>query len=120
MLQNTLTRLRKAREDEGGFTLIELLIVILILGVLAGIVVFSVRGITDRGNSAACRTSVNTVDTAFEALVAKSTGALPTAAGTTVASLVPDYLHKAPTKIGSTDITAATTVADVDAIVCPS
>ena len=50
-LPNHLSELRKARKSEGGFTLIELLIVIVILGVLAGIVVFSVRGITDRGDT---------------------------------------------------------------------
>ncbi len=50
-----LEQLRKAREEESGFTLIELLIVIVILGVLAGIVVFAVGGITDRGNESACK-----------------------------------------------------------------
>ena len=44
-----LQQLREARKNESGFTLIELLIVIVILGVLAAIVVFSVQGITDRG-----------------------------------------------------------------------
>ena len=48
-------RLRAARQDESGFTLIELLIVIVILGVLAGVVVFAVSGITDRGVTAACK-----------------------------------------------------------------
>ena len=50
-----LARIRAARENESGFTLIELLIVIVILGVLSGIVVFSVSGITNRGNKAACK-----------------------------------------------------------------
>ena len=36
------------KQDE-GFTLIELLIVIVILGILATVVVFSVRGLTDPG-----------------------------------------------------------------------
>ncbi|HEX5088236.1 MAG TPA: prepilin-type N-terminal cleavage/methylation domain-containing protein [Nocardioides sp.] len=71
MLHNHLVALRKARKGEGGFTLIELLIVIVILGVLAGIVVFSVRGIQDRGETAACRTEVKTVETAVEAYYAK-------------------------------------------------
>ena len=44
-----LQQLRAARKNESGFTLIELLIVIVILGILAAIVVFSVQGITDRG-----------------------------------------------------------------------
>jgi prepilin-type N-terminal cleavage/methylation domain-containing protein len=68
-----LERLRKARQDESGFTLIELLIVIVILGVLAGIVVFAVKGITDKGNLAACKSDVKTYEVASEAYYAKST-----------------------------------------------
>ena len=71
MLLNHLERLRASRKGEAGFTLIELLIVIVILGVLAGIVVFSVRGIQDRGETAACKTEVKTVETAVEAFYAK-------------------------------------------------
>ena len=71
-LPNHLSALRKARKSEGGFTLIELLIVIVILGVLAGIVAFSVRGITDRGEVSACKSEVKTVATAEEAHYAKN------------------------------------------------
>jgi len=60
----------RARE-EAGFTLIELLIVIVILGILAGVVVFSVGGITDRGNVAACKTDQSTITVAVEAYRAK-------------------------------------------------
>lgn len=63
---------RTARRDEAGFTLIELLLVIVILGVLAGITVFSVRGITDRGEVSACKSEVSTVETATEAYYAKN------------------------------------------------
>ena len=38
-------------EKDQGFTLVELLIVIVILGILATIVVFAVRGITDQGQA---------------------------------------------------------------------
>ena len=58
--------------NESGFTLIELLIVIVILGVLSGIVVFSVGGITDRGARSACEASVKTVQVAAEAYRAQN------------------------------------------------
>lgn len=70
MVATLLERARKAREDESGFTLIELLIVIVILGILAGIVVFAVSGITDRGTTAACKSDVKTVEVASEAYFA--------------------------------------------------
>ena len=53
-----------------GFTLIELLIVIAILGILSTIVVLSVRGITDRGQSSACSSDKKALETAYEAAIA--------------------------------------------------
>ena len=67
-----LAQIRKARQQESGFTLIELLIVIVILGVLAGIVVFAVSGITDTGEVAACKAEVKTVQVASSAYYAQS------------------------------------------------
>src|SRR5690606_25697164 len=64
-------RLQAARREDRGFTLIELLIVIIILGVLAAIVVFSVRGITENGEQSACKTEFRIVDTAIEAYYAE-------------------------------------------------
>lgn len=64
-------RLSAARRNDGGFTLIELLIVIVILGVLAAIVVFSVRGITDTGEEAACEANEETARIAIEAYYAQ-------------------------------------------------
>jgi general secretion pathway protein G len=72
-------RIQAARENESGFTLIELLIVIVILGVLSGIVVLSVSGITDRGKTSACNASVKAVQVAGEAYYAKN-GSYPTTA----------------------------------------
>ncbi|KRB72721.1 hypothetical protein ASE01_21975 [Nocardioides sp. Root190] len=71
-MRRTLDRLQAARREDRGFTLIELLIVIIILGVLAAVVVFSVRGITDNGETAACRTEIRTVETAIEAYYAEN------------------------------------------------
>lgn len=62
-----LQRIAEARKKESGFTLIELLMVIVILGVLAGIVVFAVQGINDRGEVSACKSEVSTVGVAQEA-----------------------------------------------------
>lgn len=72
------------RSADAGFTLIELLIVIIILGILAAIVVFSVTGITDKGKTSACKAGVNAVNVAIEAdyaqngTVAKTIGTLVT------------------------------------------
>jgi prepilin-type N-terminal cleavage/methylation domain-containing protein len=88
-MQERLRKMQEARKDEKGFTLIELLIVIVILGVLAGIVVFSVKGITDRGEASACKSEVATVQTAEEAhgFLHSDTGKYVTAASATDGSL---------------------------------
>lgn len=64
-----LFSLRARRQD--GFTLIELLVVIVILGVLAAIVVFSVRGIGDKGRKNAVAADAATLRTAEESFCAK-------------------------------------------------
>jgi prepilin-type N-terminal cleavage/methylation domain-containing protein len=65
--------INKRRENnEEGFTLIELLLVIIILGILAAVVVFSVRGVSDRGQSSACKTSKAATITAIESYYAKN------------------------------------------------
>ena len=57
-----------------GFSLIELLIVIVILGILAAVTVFAVRGITDKGTTSACRTDQKTIETAVESYFARYGG----------------------------------------------
>lgn len=80
MFDRLRTRLDAGRQD--GFTLIELLIVIVILGVLAGIVVFAVGGITDRGEDSACESDYKTLQVAQEAFFANSSpGAYAATAG---------------------------------------
>lgn len=53
-----------------GFTLVELLIVIVILGILATVTVFAVRGITDQGGESACASELRMLTTAQEAHLA--------------------------------------------------
>ena len=91
MSENTQSRVRNLRRQDGGFTLIELLIVIVILGVLAAIVVFSVRGITDRGDVSACKSNLKTAEVAVEAYYAKN-GSNPAS----LAVLVDDFLKSDP------------------------
>lgn len=106
-----LQQLRQARKNESGFTLIELLIVIVILGVLSGIVVFAVGGITDRGNLAACKTDRSSVEVAVEAFYAKN-GAWP--ASVAVLTADPDrFLRSEPSTTNGYTITYNTTTHDV-------
>ncbi|WP_086853632.1 competence type IV pilus major pilin ComGC [Amycolatopsis kentuckyensis] len=67
-----LERLHAARANEDGFTLIELLIVVVILGVLAGVVVFAVQAFNGDGKAAACNADWKSVETANEAFYAKT------------------------------------------------
>jgi general secretion pathway protein G len=87
-----LEQLRKARQEESGFTLIELLIVVVILGVLAGIVVFAVSAFNNDGVIAACKSDIKNVEIASEAYYAK-TG---TWAGTKQALKDANYLKEVP------------------------
>ena len=84
--------------SEGGFTLIELLIVIVVLGILAAIVIFSLTGVTGQSAVAACNTDAKSVQTAVQAYESNPpTGVAAGTAPTSVAALVPAYLHSAPT-----------------------
>ena len=58
---------------------------------LAGIVVFSVRGITDRGDASACKANQKTAEVAVEAYYAKN-GSNPA----NLAALVPTFLKSDP------------------------
>ena len=82
-------------KKDKGFTLVELLIVIVILGILATITVFAVRGITDQGQKSACNTDQKTLQTAVEAYYAQyGTAANPTRSR-----------HPAPRRLVSTSST---------------
>mgnify|MGYP002640919002 FL=1 len=62
------------KTQDKGFTLVELLIVIVILGILATVTVFAVRGITDSGQESACNADEKTLQVAVEAYFAQNGG----------------------------------------------
>ncbi|HEY6379368.1 MAG TPA: prepilin-type N-terminal cleavage/methylation domain-containing protein [Candidatus Dormibacteraeota bacterium] len=107
---------RRRRRGESGFTLIELLVVIAILGVLAGIVIFNVTGVSDRGSTAACRTDVSTIQQAVDAYRNNPTNGTPAGSANpltgvagappTMAQLTANgaYLHSTPTACKSYNI----------------
>ncbi len=80
--------IREARKHESGFTLIELLIVIVILGVLAGIVVFAVAGINDTSKQSACKSDVKNVEIAQESNYAQTKAYAPNVAALVTAKLL--------------------------------
>jgi prepilin-type N-terminal cleavage/methylation domain-containing protein len=61
--------LRGRSLDASGFTLIELMIVIVVLGILAGVVLFKVGSFRDEASVSACRTDARTLATANAAYV---------------------------------------------------
>ena len=93
-----MSKIRALRNDE-GFTLIELLIVVVILGILAGIVVFAVGNARATAATKACDTEIKTIKVAAEAFKV-DTGSYPA----TVANLIPNYLQEAPSKIPTTTV----------------
>jgi general secretion pathway protein G len=81
-------------ERQNGFTLIELLIVIVVLGILAGIVVLGLGTFRQDATTAACAANFKQVQTASDAFMARPSNptALPAA---DVAALVGAGLLKA-------------------------
>lgn len=95
-----LKRIQKLHRNDHGFTLIELLITVVILGILAAIVVFSVQNFNNDGVQAACKADMKNVEVASEAYYAKQT--VPAYAPDIATLVSTKYLREAP---GSTKYT---------------
>lgn len=72
--------LRMGVRADGGFTLLELLIVLAVLGILAGIVVFSLQGVGGSAAAAACQSDFATTTEAVTAYQAQM-GSYPGGSG---------------------------------------
>lgn len=96
-MKNAFNERRQLR-GQGGFTLIELLVVIAILGILAGVVVFAVGGVTGTADRKACEIEGKSIESAAQAFKAdQTTPAFPA----TITSLNPTYLKDAGAKLGT-------------------
>ena len=63
-----------SRTRDKGFTLVELLIVITIMGILATVAVFAVRGVTNNAQANTCKADRSTLQTAAETYFAQYGG----------------------------------------------
>jgi len=107
---------RRAMRSQSGFTLIELLVVIAILGILAGVVVFAIGGVTDNGQAAACKVELRTLRTAAQAFRAEATNnnLYPVAITDLTGG---EFLEDAPELyVGTFDDEAVNAALDADAI----
>ena len=96
--------MRNHSDEHAGFTLVELLVVIVILGVLAGVVVFAVGGITNNSTKSACKSDVATAQTAEDAYYAQNNAYVSIPALVTA-----NLLRSAPTLTGHTFAANTTT-----------
>ncbi|MCU7724387.1 type II secretion system GspH family protein [Actinoplanes sp. KI2] len=105
-------RLQAARKNDEGFTLIELLIVVVVIGLLAGITIFGVDAFKNDGKHAVCVSDKKNVEIAIQAYYAKNNFKYPTAMN----QLYPTYLKSQPSStVTFTDADTAPVVAD-----CPA
>ena len=62
------------KKNQSGFTIDELLIVIVIIGILAGLVISTFVGVQQKARNCERQTDINTISTQLEAYYAKNSG----------------------------------------------
>jgi prepilin-type N-terminal cleavage/methylation domain-containing protein len=112
-MRNAIQRYQASKQEDGteeGFTLIELLIVIVVLGVLAGVTVFALGGVTKQSAAAACNSDASAVNVAIQAYNAQNSGVTaPATQAAWVTALSPTYLQTYPTSTHYTITVSLTT-----------
>lgn len=76
-----MTRRGSFARDEGGLTLIELMIVVLIIGVLAGVIAVNLNGVVTNSKLNSLKGNLSNLQTAVDAFATNHTGKYPTATG---------------------------------------
>jgi general secretion pathway protein G len=108
-----IQRLNEKREQDGGFTLIELLVVIVIIGILAGVVVFAVGGIADKGEDSAKESDKRSLQTAEEAFYANTADGTDAVYGTE-AQLIGEFIDERSTEHDICVVTSGASYVVVD------
>lgn len=103
MFSRLAQMMKKARENEKGFTLIEMIVVILIIGIIAGLAISKLSGTVGTAKSKTDDLAVRQVQSAFERYWSEDTSpSNPTTATELANKLVPKYLDTMPTQSDTT------------------
>jgi len=65
------------RKREQGFTLIELLIAIVVVGILTAVAIVGIAGLTNKGNTSACASTLDAARSASAVFYANNNGTYP-------------------------------------------